>query len=84
MHRLKLSYREQAPSHRFDVQALPMHSSRLGYFAQGGGRQGCRHLEALKAASLKLWEGACSRWRCVSQLMHRLKLSYREQAPSHN
>jgi hypothetical protein len=30
-----------------------------------------------------LWEGACSRWRCISQQMQCLVLNNREQAPSH-
>ncbi len=30
-----------------------------------------------------MWEGACSRWRCVSQYMRWLNHCYREQTPSH-
>ncbi|MGR3889322.1 hypothetical protein FW764_20695 [Pseudomonas sp. 1152_12] len=30
-----------------------------------------------------MWEGACSRWQCVSQQKYRLNHRYREQAPSH-
>ena len=32
---------------------------------------------------IKMWEGACSRWRWVSLHMQWLTLCYREQAPSH-
>ncbi len=29
-----------------------------------------------------MWEGACSRWPCVSRHMHQLTNRHREQAPS--
>ncbi|PLR62156.1 hypothetical protein QCBJ_16565 [Pseudomonas sp. QC2] len=30
-----------------------------------------------------MWEGACSRWRCISWYFSALTHRYREQAPSH-
>ncbi|SFV12025.1 hypothetical protein SAMN05428951_11788 [Pseudomonas sp. OV546] len=31
-----------------------------------------------------MWEGACSRWRCISRHLYQLTHCYREQAPSHS